>query len=75
MDAVQIERRLITLVARIEDGNESLMDFHFVPSIDGPKRFMLNLNDAWLERALPLEKLSDFCEVVEKVNDSRRAAQ
>jgi hypothetical protein len=36
---------------------------------------MLNLDDAWLERGLPLEKLSDFCEVVEKVNDARRAAK
>ena len=75
MDPVKIERNLITLVARMADGNESLMDFHILPNIDRGKRFMLNRKAAWLKRGLLLEKLSDFCEVVETVNDSRRVAK
>jgi hypothetical protein len=69
---VRQECRLITLLARLNEQNEALFDFHLFPIIDRPHPFRLKLDDHWLKRSVRLYDLADFLKVVKKVA-SRRA--
>ena len=68
VDPAQRERKLITLVARLDTRNEKFMDFHIVPNIDRRGRFTLKLRNKWLGRGLALKNMSEFCKVVERVS-------
>jgi DNA invertase Pin-like site-specific DNA recombinase len=65
------ERRLITLLVRLREGNESILDFHVLPNIDHKHVFRLSLSDAWLSRGRKLSDLSQFCNAVTKVHAAR----
>jgi hypothetical protein len=71
-DPPRHERRLITLLARLNPTQLSFQDFHVLPNIDRKKRFSIRPNDEWLERGQPLSKLSDLLDVVEQVRKSRK---
>jgi DNA invertase Pin-like site-specific DNA recombinase len=64
------ERRLITLLVRLREGNESILDFHVLPNIDR-KIFRVSLSDLWLRRGKKLNDLSEFCNAVTKVHAKR----
>jgi hypothetical protein len=64
IDPVWHERRCLTLLARLDEGNRSFLDFHVLPNIDRPRRFYIRRVDTWLERGIPLGDLSLFCTVV-----------
>ncbi len=51
------ERRLITLLVRLHEGNQSILDFHVLPNIDR-KIFRVSLSDLWLRRGRKLNDLS-----------------
>jgi len=62
IDPVRHERGLVTLVARLDGANREFLDFHLFPGMDRTRRFVLSVNDPWLERGRQLE-LHDFCQV------------
>jgi DNA invertase Pin-like site-specific DNA recombinase len=65
INAVQHERRCVTLLARLREGNQSFLDFHILPNID--RCIDLTLNDPWLNRGQPLINLHAFADVVADV--------
>jgi DNA invertase Pin-like site-specific DNA recombinase len=72
VEPVERERKLITLLARLNVTNDAFLDFHILPSIDRKKRFLIRVKDKWLARTSPLPQLAAFMDVVRHVhaNDS-----
>jgi DNA invertase Pin-like site-specific DNA recombinase len=64
------ERNLITLVARLNEGNASFRDFHVLARINRKTRFTITLNHPWLKDARLLSDLSQFCKIVESMRGS-----
>ena len=71
VEPVRRERKFITLVARLDATNRSIIDFHVFRAIDRAKPFQIS--DDWLKGGKRLTDLSHFCEVVARV--SRGAPQ
>jgi DNA invertase Pin-like site-specific DNA recombinase len=69
---VQDERKFITLLARLDASNRTLLDFHVFPNIDHRKRFHISLGDSWLNRGTRLNDVSRLCEVVERARLARK---
>jgi hypothetical protein len=65
------ERRLITLLARLDTDNQSIQDLFVLPLVDRPKVFWIQRDDKWLERGLRLVSLRNFLEVVEEIRKRR----
>jgi hypothetical protein len=65
------ERKFITLLARLDEGNHAIVDFHVVPNFNRAKK--LQVSDAWLSRGKQLTDLSRFCDVVVQVQCARRS--
>lgn len=72
IDPVRHERKYATLLARLDNENQAFLDFHVLPSIDRPRRFHIRLTDAWLNRGLRLDNLSEFCTLVAQVHSARK---
>jgi DNA invertase Pin-like site-specific DNA recombinase len=72
IEVIPRERRLITLLVRLGEGNKSCLDFHVFPNIDRKRKFRVSLSDAWLRRGKKLNELSEFCGVVAKVQAARQ---
>lgn len=66
------ERRLVTLVARLNEDNASFMDFHLLP-MPPRKRIYIALDNEWLAHGIRLRNLSKFCECVSAA--ARRRSQ
>jgi hypothetical protein len=66
IDPVWRERMNITLLARLDEGNQSFFDFHLLPNIDRPRRFHICHADRWLGRGVPLDDLSEFCTLLRR---------
>ena len=71
VDPVRKERNFVTLLARLNVSKDAFQDFHILPNIDRRKRFSIGLRDAWLDRGECLSELSQFCEVMDRVNSAR----
>jgi hypothetical protein len=69
-DPPQRERRLVTLLARLNPTKPDFNDFYVLPNINHRKRFAIRLNDEWLKRGKPLQRLSDLVRVVDRVRQS-----
>jgi DNA invertase Pin-like site-specific DNA recombinase len=67
IDPVKHERKLVTLLARLEQENRAFLDFYVLPGIDRLTRFHIRQNDAWLNRGLRLTDISEFRAVVVRV--------
>jgi hypothetical protein len=65
VEPVRRERKFITLVARRDETNRSIIDFHIFRAIDRVKPFQIG--DDWLMGGRRLTDLSQFCEVVAQV--------
>jgi DNA invertase Pin-like site-specific DNA recombinase len=63
VDPVRHERGLVTLLARLDESNNSFLDFHVFPSVSRAKRFDLCLMDDWLRGGQRLSDLRAFCEL------------
>lgn len=74
VDSVRRERKSITLLARLDTTGSSILDMYILPNIDtgNQGRFTLSLNDPWLSRGTRLSDLSEFCDVVMRVQRARR---
>ncbi|MFZ1140239.1 MAG: recombinase family protein [Candidatus Sulfotelmatobacter sp.] len=68
IDPVRHECGFITLLARLDQENRSLLDFHVLPNMDRRRRFHVSLADPWMNRGQPLADLHGFCEVVARVH-------
>jgi hypothetical protein len=73
VDPIQHERDLVTLLARLDEGNGSFLDFHVLPRVDRVKRFDLRLMDSWLNRGQKLSDLGAFGEAVVRVRSESEA--
>jgi len=62
------ERKLVTLLARLNEDNSSFLDFHVLPWIDRRTRFRICLKDPCLTPGKRLRDLSLLCEVAAEVN-------
>jgi DNA invertase Pin-like site-specific DNA recombinase len=71
IEPVRHERRLIALVARLDNTNRAILDLHVVPNIGRSEKF--DLSDSWLARGKRLTGLSQFLHLVEDVRKARRA--
>jgi hypothetical protein len=68
---VQRERECIALIARLDVGNERVMDFHIVPDTTGQVNYLLERDDPWLRRGQPLIAIQDFIPVVNNIRAGR----
>jgi DNA invertase Pin-like site-specific DNA recombinase len=71
VDPIARERKLITLLARLNMKNDAFLDFHILPSVDRKKRFLIRLKDPWLTRAERLPELEAFPEVISRMRAMR----
>jgi hypothetical protein len=74
VDPVRKERNFVTLLARLNVSKDAFQDFHILPNVDRRKRFSIGSRDAWLNRGECLSDLSQFSEVVHRVNSARKRA-
>jgi DNA invertase Pin-like site-specific DNA recombinase len=70
VEPVRGERKFITLLARLDESNRAIVDFHVFPNIDHAKPFQIR--DSWMKRGKRLTELSRMCEVVAWVRHARR---
>lgn len=70
IDPVRHESKSITLLARLDEKNESIFDFHLLPGVDRCSRFRVSTNDDWLRRGKRLRTLSEFCDAVKQISTS-----
>ena len=61
------ERRLVTLLARLNENNSAFLDYHVLPRMEGRTRFRLRLKDPWLKQGKRLDDLSELRRVVEQI--------
>ena len=73
VDPVCHERRYVTLLARLDNENKTLLDFHVLPDVDHPRRFHIRRDDPWLMRGVRLQDLSAFCASVRSLRRRRTA--
>ena len=66
------ECRHLSLVARLDIGNDSFLDFRIFPHVDRKMRIDLRPADPWLDRGVLLNELSDFRAVVNKFKMRRK---
>jgi len=73
IDPVRNERRHVTLLARLDLENRSLLDLHLLPNIERPKRFFIRLRDQWLSRGERLSRLDEFCSAATRALETRQS--
>ena len=61
------ERRLVTLLARLNENNSAFLDYHVLPRVEGRTRFRLRLQDPWLKQGKRLHDLSELRRAVEQI--------
>jgi hypothetical protein len=72
LDPVKQECRFVTLLARLNESNDSFLDFHVLPGINRKTRFHIRSDDPWLNSGKRLENTTTFSRVVEGVQKARR---
>jgi DNA invertase Pin-like site-specific DNA recombinase len=72
IDPVAHERKLVTLLARLDASNSSILDLHLLPNMDRRKIFHISLNDPWLNRGKSLADLSRLCQAVAEARIAKR---
>jgi DNA invertase Pin-like site-specific DNA recombinase len=71
VEPIRRECKFITLVARLDETNRSIIDFHVFRAIDRAKPFQIS--DDWIKGGKRLIDLSQFCEVVAQVQRARES--
>jgi hypothetical protein len=61
----------LTLLAQMDERNESVQALHLLPGINRGKHFHIEANDAWLERGIRLRDLQQFCDAARTLASSR----
>jgi hypothetical protein len=73
IDPVAHERKFVTLLARLDASNRSILDLHVLPNMDHRKIFHISLKHPWLNRGKLLTDLSQLCQAVADVRAARGA--
>src|SRR5258706_2722747 len=73
IDPVAHERKFVTLLARLDASNSSILDLHLLPNMDHRRIFHISLNDPWLNRGKSLTDLSRLRQAVADVRVARRS--
>ncbi len=71
VDPVAHERNLLTLLARLDAGNQAIIDLHLMPGINLRTRLRISPKDPWLRRGFPLRDLSQLCDVAARMRTVR----
>lgn len=66
VDPHPVERKYVTLLARLTQDNSAFLDFHVFRRIDRTGRFRVSPNDPWLKTGRKLGSLEQFCDAAEK---------
>jgi DNA invertase Pin-like site-specific DNA recombinase len=66
IEPVEHERNLLTLLARLDAGNQSFLDFYLMPGINRRTRLRISAQDPWLKRGIPLRNLSQLYKLVSR---------
>ena len=66
VDPVEHERRLVTLLARLDVNNQAFLDFYLMPGINRRTRLRISSKDPWLKRGMPLRDLSQLCKLISR---------
>lgn len=56
-----------TVLARLNENNDAILDFHVFPCIARKGRFRISLRDRWLKSGLRLRRLENLCQTLDKV--------
>ena len=64
IDPNQHERRCVTLLARLDEENQAILDLFVFPKIDRRRRFDIRRDDPWLSHGVQLRDLSALCKAV-----------
>jgi len=64
------ECKFITLLARLNESNSAIVDFHVFPNIDRSRPFQIS--DSWMKRGKRVSDLPQLCKVVMDVVCSKR---
>ena len=64
IEPVRRECKLVTLLARLDEGNRSFLDFRVFPNMDRLRRFHVSLASPWLNCGQRLNDLLGFCKIV-----------
>lgn len=67
VDRQQEEKKFVVLVARLDEHNDSFLDFHLFRQIKQERRFRVSLNDPWLKQGRKIRELSRLPEEVDSV--------
>ncbi|MFZ0738425.1 MAG: recombinase family protein [Candidatus Acidiferrales bacterium] len=65
------ERKLVTLLARLDEENRTILDLFVFSKIDCRRRFRIRRDDPWLSDGVRLQALSGFSNVVARVRGTR----
>jgi DNA invertase Pin-like site-specific DNA recombinase len=66
-DPHQEEKKFVTLFARLNERNDSVLDLHLFRRIKQRRRFRVSLNDPWLKQGMKLRDLVRLPEAVELI--------
>jgi hypothetical protein len=66
------ERRLTTLLARLNIHNKEFLDYYILRRVTGPGNILLRPGSQFFNQATRLEDLSQFCDVVNQVRARRQ---
>jgi hypothetical protein len=69
IDPVPQEKRLVTLLARLDTSNDHVHDYHVLPNVNRPRRFTIKYKDEWLQRGLRIAKLQQLFDAVATVRE------
>ena len=75
IDPTSHERKLVTLLARLDEENRTILDLFVFPKIDRRRRFDTRRDDPWLTHGVRLRNLSALRMVVARVRAGRRRAR
>jgi DNA invertase Pin-like site-specific DNA recombinase len=67
IDPVPRECTYVTLLARLDEQNNSFLDFHVFSGIERGARFFIKRHDSWLNRGVRLSDLSAFFAAIAEV--------
>jgi hypothetical protein len=67
VETVRHERNFTTLLVRLDESNQTILDMHVLPNVNRTKTFRLRRNDSWLSRGKRIDEISQFCETAKQV--------
>jgi DNA invertase Pin-like site-specific DNA recombinase len=67
VDPIAVERKFVTLIARLNENNTAFLDYYVLPQIKDRARLRLHLKDRWLRQGQRLTDLPYLRRAVERI--------